>query len=253
MAKTLGAYAGLDEIGKSEDAINLFKAFKNANYFGFYGLDNSAANQAARDRFQSLTGIDPNNLSTLDEAQLALRGIDEKKLLEAQASKQRDQINDFSKEFETSASNYRNTLAGRLAETGKQTFEQSNPYILEDLNARGFASSPSEVANAQARALADISLKNQGILTAFDTDAFNNLNDLKRSGLETYLGGNQDALSSILESRRSGLERSFNIFDQERQKALAEELAKQQQRASLTNALISAGGTIAGAYAGKGG
>lgn len=252
MAKNLSGYAGLDEIKNSDDAINLFKAFKNANYFGFYGLDNGASNQATRDRFTELTGIDPTTLGTLDEAQLALRGINEKKQLEDQAEKQRQQILDFGKEFETSSGNYRNTLAQRLAETGKQTFEQANPYILEDLNARGFSSSPSEVANAQSRALSDIALKNQGILTAFDTDAYNNLQGIKESGLETYLGGNQDALSAILESRRAGLERSFNLFDQERQKALAEELAKQQARSSLTNALISAGANILSSGSGKG-
>lgn len=186
-----------------------------------------------------------------DQAALDAYGSDAQNRLQQLADQQRGQINEFGNQFQSNASDYRNKLAASLAQTGQQTFQQANPYILEDLHSRGLASSPTTVAQEQSRALQDIALKNQGILSDFDTSAFNQLNDIKGAGLNTFLGGNQDALDQALETRRAGLQRSFDVADQNRQQSYANYLAKRQSRDQLIQSLIGGGFNIASAGMGK--
>lgn len=203
-----------------------------------------------------LTGKSPNAPTapdgSIDFGYLNALALEEEKRRQELGKKQRGQILDFSKEFETSAGDYRNRLAQRLAETGQKTFEQANPFILEDLNARGFATSPSETANAQSRALQEIALKNQDTLTGFDTNIFNELNDIKGTGLSALLGGDQSALDSALELRRAGIQRKFDIADQNQQDAMAQYLAKRQSRDNIIGGLFGLGGSVLGGLAGRG-
>jgi len=162
------------------------------------------------------------------------------------AAEQRQQIEEFGTQYSTDAASYRQRLADSLAQTGQDTFERANPYILEDLNTRGFASSPTEVARAQATALGDITRENQGILTDFDTNTFNSLADIKAGGLNQFLGGNQDALDAALELRRAGITRSFDNADRSRDEAMSKYLAKRQSRDQLIGGLFNLGGSILG-------
>lgn len=142
-------------------------------------------------------------------------------------------INMSADEYAKQAAAYRKALQQRLLDQGQEQFKQANPFILEDLNARGFATSPSETANTQARYLADIALKNDQSLSAFDTDAFNQESNLR-----------QQAAMTPLELERMGIERDYALSDQARQEALARELANQQSKDSMTSGLLGLGGNL---------
>ena len=142
-------------------------------------------------------------------------------------------INMSADEYAKQAAAYRKALQQRLIEQGQEQFKQANPFILEDLNARGFATSPSETANAQSRYLSDIALKNNQALTSFDTSAFEQEQALR-----------QDAAMSPLELQRMGIERDYALADQARQEALARELARQQSKDSMTSGLLGLGGNL---------
>jgi hypothetical protein len=136
-------------------------------------------------------------------------------------------------EYAKQAAAYRKALQDRLLAQGQEQFKQANPFILEDLNSRGFATSPSETANTQARYLADIALKNDQTLGAFDTNAFNEESNLR-----------QQAAMTPLELERMGIERDYALADQARGEALARELAHQQSRDSMTSGLLGLGGNL---------
>lgn len=142
-------------------------------------------------------------------------------------------INMSADEYAKQAAAYRKALQQRLLDQGQEQFKQANPFILEDLNARGFATSPSETANTQARYLADIALKNDQTLVAFDTNAFNEESNLR-----------QQAAMTPLELERMGIERDYALSDQARQEALARELANQQSKDSMTSGLLGLGGNL---------
>jgi len=162
------------------------------------------------------------------------------------AQKQRDQIYGFADEYGTSAAERRSALATSLADLAQRTFEQANPFILEDLNSRGLFTSPSAVAGEQTNALKDLSIQSDERLNAFDTDVFNEISDIKGTGLSTLLGGDQDALDAALDLRRQKLGRQFDVQDQAADRAFAEYLAKRQSRDNLINSLIGGGSSIAG-------
>lgn len=136
----------------------------------------------------------------------------------------------------------RNRLSTSLTDYGKKFFQQQNPTILEDLNARGLLTSPTEVAGAQANALKDIELSNQNYLREFDTAA-----------LSAGLQAQQDALDSGLDLRRASLEAGLNEQMAAREEAMARDLAKQQGRNSLYSSLIGAGGSLFGGMLAGGG
>lgn len=161
------------------------------------------------------------------------------------AEQQRKQIYDFADEYKSRAKSYRDELAKSLADIGQQTFYQANPFILEDLNSRGLFTSGSAVNERQADALKNIALANQEKLSAFDTNAYADEQDIYGSGLETYLGGNQDALDAALELRRAQIQRKFDIASQNQQADLAQNLARRQSRDQLLSSLIGFGGALA--------
>lgn len=142
-------------------------------------------------------------------------------------------INMSADEYAKQAAAYRKALQQRLLDQGQEQFKQANPFILEDLNARGFATSPSETANTGARYLADIALKNNQSLSAFDTDAFNQESNLR-----------QQAAMTPLELERMGIERDYALSDQARADALARELSEQQSKDSMTSGLLGLGGNL---------
>jgi len=148
--------------------------------------------------------------------------------------------NEFATEYAGKAKSFRDQLASTLAKQNLESFKLANPYILQDLNARGLFTSPTGVDQAQTEALKELELDRQSKLTAFDTNAF---------GQEVDYRGN--ALSSALEMQRAKLQRTFDVADQESARRTAEYLAKKQARNQLIAALISGGSNVAsGALAG---
>jgi hypothetical protein len=77
---------------------------------------------------------------------------------------------------------------------------------LEDLNSRGLLSSPTEVSNSQAQALKELELGNQKTLSSFDTNVYDNQQNLYQQGLGTILGGQQDALNQVLSGQQFALD-----------------------------------------------
>ena len=146
-------------------------------------------------------------------------------------------INMSADEYAKQAAAYRKALQQRLLEQGQEQFSQANPFILEDLNSRGFATSPTETANTQSRYLADIALRNNQTLSAFDTDAFNQESNLR-----------QQAAMTPLELERMGIERDYALSDQARQEALSRELADQQSKDAMTSGLLGLGGNALQGY-----
>lgn len=150
---------------------------------------------------------------------------------------QANTINMSADEYAKQAAAYRKALQQRLLEQGQEQFSQANPFILEDLNSRGFATSPTETANTQSRYLADIALKNNQALSAFDTDAFNQESNLR-----------QQAAMTPLELERMGIERDYALADQARQESLSRELADQQSKDAMTSGLLGLGGNLLQGY-----
>lgn len=173
-------------------------------------------------------------------------------------------------------SSRRSSLASSLADQSRKAFQMQNPFILEDLNSRGLASSPTTVAQAQAQALKELELQNQDELNRFDAEArgyqdalekqrLQDLNELQTLESQGAFGLEQDAVNQALDVRRSELERSIQEADAAREEAMAKDLARQQRKQSLTESLLGAGTNLlgiglmtrggggAGAAAGRGG
>jgi len=162
--------------------------------------------------------------------QLTVLGQEEEARRKALAQEQQAQINAFADQAQQ-----------RLTELANQQFRAQNPYIIEDAAARGYATSPTELANQQSRYLDELVRGNQSYVE-----------NLRQNALATGLQGNQDALEAAMELRRMGFQREYDVSDQARQEALANELARQESKSNLINSLIGAGGNILGAgVAGK--
>lgn len=168
--------------------------------------------------------------------------------------------------YDTALKNYQDTTAARrsslatsLADTARKTFEQNNPYILEDLNRRGLFTSPSEVGRSQAQALKELELENQKTLMNFDETSrahedalaqqrLADLNQLQEAAVSGASQADLDALNASLDLRRSQLEAELQNTQSNKEEQLARDLARQQSRNSLINSLIGVGGSIGGAY-----
>lgn len=172
---------------------------------------------------------------------------DEEAKRRALTAQQQQQITGYANDYQNQAGTFRTQLANNLLNSSQQTFQQENPYILQDLNARGLSSSPTEVGHAQSQALGELALKNNDYLNQYDQSTFNTLAGLHQTALAAGLQGGQDALDSSMDLRRQGLERQFAVADQARQEALANALAKRQQRSSLIGSLIGAGSSLGSA------
>lgn len=235
---------------------------------------------AAAGKMQKLTGLSDIVGRSVDELKIIADGKTASDKKQALADTQRKQINTYADEFTKTAATRRGDLASSLAganknildqytksitDQGQEAFRLATPGILEDLHSRGLSSSSSEVANANARALQMLANQEQGEvgdltaqlgqdtrsrLAGFDDNTFNQINDLRGSGLEAMLGGDQSALDAELGSRTSALNRAFDVADQDREQRLAQYMAKKQSRNQLVGSLIGAGTTIAGAAIG---
>lgn len=183
-------------------------------------------------------------MAAIDE--LTAMGEEEARRQRELAAQQQQQINDYVGEFNTRAADYRTSLSNRLSSLAQQDFQAQNPYIIEDAAARGYATSPSELSNIQSRYLADLSRGNQRSI--MDLENQNNMTSegLRQEALATGLQGGQNALDSLIEMRRAGIQRDYAVSDQARQEALANALAKRSSRDSMTGAMIGAGGNILG-------
>lgn len=170
----------------------------------------------------------------------------------------------------------RSSLEEGLDKRATGVFERQNPFLLEDLRARGLFTSPSAVADRQGEFIRDLELANQGTLSAFDIQNFGDLQqlqaqistqdkralssldfnlfgqeeDLRGAGLTSVLGGEQSALDFDIAGRLRQQERDFQTqfstlqFEQEAN--LAQSLARRRSRDSLVSSLIGFGGSIGG-------
>lgn len=157
---------------------------------------------------------------------------------------QQKQINDFATQMEGTVGDYRKTLASNLANTSQQTFNQAVPGLLEDLNARGLFTSQTARDQETNRALQELATQQNQILTDYDTTQFGNIQDIRSTALSALLGGDQSALDSALALRKAGIQRSFDVQDQNAQNALASSMAKRQSRDQLFSSLIGGGSSI---------
>ena len=174
-----------------------------------------------------------------------LAGYEEQRRRELGEQAQRS-ILDYRTQFAGEAAKRRAGLATSLTESGKRLFQEANPQILEDLNTRGFLSSPTEVARSQAQALKEIDLASQSRLQDFDTQTFGQEEALRQAGLSADLQARQDALDAGLDLRRGQLESQQQSAQAAQEDALARKLAKEQRRGGITQSLIGAGGSLAG-------
>lgn len=165
--------------------------------------------------------------------------------------KQQQQILDFAEQQTQSAADYRRQLAQSLSSQGQETFSLANPGILEDLNSRGLFTSQTARDEAQARALKEIALANEGTLTNYDINTQGQINDLKTAGLSAMLGGEQSAVDTALGLRQSAISQQFQAAQQASQNSLAQWLAQQQSRNQLISAILGAGGSALGGYLGR--
>lgn len=158
--------------------------------------------------------------------------------------KQRGQINAFADEQQTRATDFRRGLAESLTRRGQETFNLMNPAILEDLNSRGLFTSQTARDKSQADALKEIELENQRQLTNFDTQSFNDINDIRGTGLSALLGGDQSALDAALELRKASISRRFDEADAAREQSFAEMMARRQSRDQMIQGLLGGLGSL---------
>lgn len=189
--------------------------------------------------------------SAADEAAAAAGDLEAMARLEegkrqALGKQQQQQILGFADEQEKRGSDYRTKLAASLASTGRGVFERENPNILEDLNARGLFTSQTARDQEQGRLLKDIALNEQQQLSSFDTDQFNDISDIRGTGLSALLSGDQSALDSALELRKAGIQRRFDEADARKEQSYAEMLAKRQSRDNLIGGILGLGGSLGG-------
>lgn len=230
------------------ELIRIYRGFFNPQLGGLAHDTNALAG----DKISEMTGLDRNAISSMHDAELvqAFQGQGEKKKIEDLAAKQQGQINTFADDYSVRAKSKREELAAALQKNNQDAFELQNPYILEDLNARGLFRSDTAVNSAQAEAMKELELDRSNKLLAFDTSAFGDEQDLRSGGLSTLLGGDQSALDTALNARRSGLEMAYNQVMSSQEQALAQSLAKKKRRADLNNALIGATGQAGAAAIG---
>ena len=186
---------------------------------------------------RQLAANDANAAGTLSE--LERMAFDEESKRQALGLKQRGQINAFADEQQGRASDFRRGLAESLTSRGRETFNLMNPSILEDLNSRGLFTSQTARDKSQSDALKEIELANQQQLMDFDTQSFNDISDIRGTGLSAFLGGDQSALDAALELRKAGIQRKFDEADAAKERSFAEMLARRQSRDQMISGLLS--------------
>jgi len=207
---------------------------------------NKEAFEASKDLFNKGTDVptpDPMD-SNQGKSELEQMAISEEAKRQALGLKQRQQIDEFATQMEGNVGDYRKRLAQNLADTSQQTFNQAVPGLLEDLQSRGLFTSQTARDESTNRALQELATQQSNVLSNFDTEQFGNIQDLRGTALSALLGGDQSALDSALALRKAGIQRSFDVTDQNAQNALAQTLAKRQSRDQLISSLIGGGSQI---------
>lgn len=169
---------------------------------------------------------------------------------QALGQQQQKQILGFADETASRGADFRKSLAESLTKRGRETFDLMNPSILEDLNSRGLFTSQTARDQEQARALKEIELASQETLSDFDTNLFNEISDIRGTGLSALLGGDQSALDSALELRKAGTQRKFDEADAARERSFADMLAKRQSRDNLISSILGGGFRLGSAFLG---
>jgi len=178
-----------------------------------------------------------------DAATLDALATEEEAKRQALGLQQQGQINTFADEQSARAAAYRTALAKSLSDNSAETFKRLNPAILEDLNSRGVFTSQTARDQEQGRVLGDLAREDNQRLSDFDTGTYNEINDIRGTGLNAFLGGNQSALDAALGLRKAGITRSFDVQDTNREQASAAQLANRQRRDKLLSSLIQLGGS----------
>jgi len=194
-------------------------------------------------------GSIPSQDPGLDAGLLNQMASEEEARRKALGLQQQGQINEFANQAEADIGAYRKQLANNLSNTSQQTFQQALPGLLEDLNSRGLFTSQTARDQSTNRALQELATQQNQILTNYDTNQFGNIQDLRSGALSALLGGDQSAIDSALALRKAGLQRQFDVQDQNAQNALSQSLAKRQSRDQLLSSLIGLGGSLAKAGA----
>lgn len=227
----------------------------------FSGINQAMLGQGP---FSLPQGYGFDDLANYEEARRQNLGVNAKdKIAKLRADIQGTYDQSLGKYRDTSSTR-RASLSSSLGETAKKQFEMQNPYLLQDLNSRGLASSPTEVARAQGEIQKQLALESEGRLGEFDkstrdyedsltANRMADLNQLDMTGTSAELQANQDALDSALDLRRGSLESSLAERNSAEERALAESLAAENRKAGLTNSLIGAGGGLLGGLLAGGG
>lgn len=181
-------------------------------------------------------------------AELERLGKDEEFKRQMLGQKQRGQINALADSIQTKAGDFRKSLAGSLADSSQAFFNRLNPHILEDLNSRGLFTSQTARDQEQTNALQEIAQKDNDTLRGFDTDIFNQINDLRGTALSAELGGDQSALDSALELRKASIQRRFDEADAAREQNFAEMLARRKSRDGLIASILGLGGHLGAGF-----
>jgi hypothetical protein len=164
---------------------------------------------------------------------------------------QQAQINKFAQEQEKSAADYRKQLAANLATTAQQTFQQQNPYILQDLNARGLFTSQTARDEAQNRALQELATRQSDILSNYDIEQARNINELRGTGLSALLGGQQAGLDTAFELKKAAIQSQMDAANVDRQNAFAQAMASEANRNNLISSVLGLGGMLGANYLGS--
>lgn len=160
-------------------------------------------------------------------------------------------IGEFTEGFRGRAKTRLDELSETLLGIGQKQFERANPFLLQDLQSRGLATSPTAVRTTQEGALGDIALRNQDILRQEEGDIFRTGEGLLTSGLEASLAGEQTGVESVLDLLRSKLSQRLGFNETLRQQDFERGLSRSNQRASRQNALIGGVGSVLGGFLGN--
>ena len=143
----------------------------------------------------------------------------------------------FGTESEKAIMDRRTALENSLKSYAQNTLSLGRPDRMENLQTGGLLTSPSEYANAEARALQEITLATQPQLM-----------DLETSATAARLQAYQDALDSGLSIRQAQLSADEAERAALQEEQLARDLASEQSRNSLYSSLIGTGGQLGSAY-----
>ncbi len=235
-------------------------------------LPEEVKEQILADPLHPLNPTNPNGLIGQSD-EFAAIGEGGKTLEDEQAQKNQARIENFATEFEAATQGFgekfRTNIEGGLgrlqsglAGSRQATFEQANPFILEDLNRRGLLSSGTATADAQARALAGLQAGDEGTiaqarlaaeqgLQRFQTGSFEQGQGLRSDALEALIGGEQAGLDRFFDASTARINKRFEDSQAAEDRNFQRSLARGSRGSGLAGAGIGAVGSVLGSFVGK--